>query len=72
VLRIGSIVLRVDDLERQTGFWQAALGYVWRDVQSDDFMLLRPRDGASISCDGARARSRAAQGATLFRSHSVR
>jgi catechol-2,3-dioxygenase len=26
-LRIGSIVLRVDDLERQTEFWEAALGY---------------------------------------------
>ena len=27
VLRIGSIVLRVDDLERQTEFWEAALDY---------------------------------------------
>jgi hypothetical protein len=24
-LRIGSIVLRVDDLQRQTAFWEAAL-----------------------------------------------
>ena len=31
MLRIGSIVLRVDDLERQTEFWEAALGYVRRD-----------------------------------------
>jgi predicted enzyme related to lactoylglutathione lyase len=45
VLRIGSIVLRVDDLRRQTAFWEAALDYVRRDVASDDFMLLRPRDG---------------------------
>jgi catechol 2,3-dioxygenase-like lactoylglutathione lyase family enzyme len=46
VLRIGSIVLRVDDLERQTEFWQAALDYVRRDNgQSDDFVLLGPRDG---------------------------
>ena len=45
VLRIGSIVLRVDDLQRQTEFWEAALGYVRRDMASDDFMLLRPRDG---------------------------
>ena len=45
MLRIGSIVLRVDDLQRQTEFWEAALDYVRRDVQSDDFMLLRPRDG---------------------------
>jgi hypothetical protein len=47
VLRIGSIDLRVDDLERQTEFWEAALDYVRRDVQSDDFMLLRPRVSAS-------------------------
>jgi catechol 2,3-dioxygenase-like lactoylglutathione lyase family enzyme len=46
VLRIGSIVLRVDDLERQTGFWQATLGYVRRDDgTSDDFVLLGPPDG---------------------------
>ena len=31
MLRIGSIVLRVDDLERQTEFWEAALDYVRRD-----------------------------------------
>jgi catechol-2,3-dioxygenase len=28
MIRIGSIVLRVDDLLRQTEFWEAALGYV--------------------------------------------
>ncbi len=46
MLRIGSIVLRVDDLERQTEFWEAALDYVRRDETSDDFVLLRPKDGA--------------------------
>jgi catechol 2,3-dioxygenase-like lactoylglutathione lyase family enzyme len=46
VLRIGSIVLRVDDLERQAEFWEAALGYVRRDeAASDDFVLLTPPDG---------------------------
>jgi predicted enzyme related to lactoylglutathione lyase len=45
MIRVGSIVLRVDDLQRQTEFWAAALDYVPRDDQSDDFMLLRPRDG---------------------------
>src|SRR6266511_1490573 len=45
VLRIGSIVLRVDDLQRQTEFWEAALDYVRRDLPSDDFMLLRPKAG---------------------------
>ena len=53
MLRIGSIVLRVDDLERQTEFWAAALDYVPRDQSSDDFVLLRPRDGIgpSLSLD---------------------
>jgi catechol 2,3-dioxygenase-like lactoylglutathione lyase family enzyme len=57
VLRIGSIVLRVDDLERQTAFWEAALGYVRRDETSDDFVLLRPRDGVgpNLSLDLARS-----------------
>jgi len=46
VLHIGSIVLRVDDLRRQTEFWQAALGYVRQDDGgSDDFVLLGPPDG---------------------------
>jgi predicted enzyme related to lactoylglutathione lyase len=45
MIRVGSIVLRVDDLRRQTEFWAAALDYVPRDDPSDDFKLLRPRDG---------------------------
>jgi catechol 2,3-dioxygenase-like lactoylglutathione lyase family enzyme len=45
MMRIGSIVLRVDDLKRQTEFWTAALDYMPRDGDDDDFALLRPRDG---------------------------
>jgi len=41
--RLGRSAL--DDLERQTQFWTAALDYLPRDEQSDDFVLLRPRDG---------------------------
>ena len=58
MLRIGSIVLRVDDLHRQTEFWQAALGYVRRDDgTSDDFVLLGPSDGAGphLSLDQVRS-----------------
>ncbi len=42
---IGSIVLRVADLRRQADFWSAALDYVARPEPSDDFLLLRPRNG---------------------------
>lgn len=45
MIRVGSIVLRVDDLQRQTKFWEAALGYVCRAGDSDDFVLLKPKDG---------------------------
>lgn len=57
MLRVGSIVLRVDDLERQAAFWQAALGYVRRADDSDDFVLLRPRDGAGPNLSLDRHRS---------------
>jgi predicted enzyme related to lactoylglutathione lyase len=52
VLRIGSIVLRVDDLQRQAAFWEAALDYVRHDMDHD-FTQLRPRDGVgpSLSLD---------------------
>jgi len=45
MVRIGSVVLRVDDLRRQAEFWTAALDYVPREERSDDFLLLRPRNG---------------------------
>jgi len=45
MIRVGSIVLRVDDLPRQAEFWEAALDYVRREGGDDDFALLRPRDG---------------------------
>ena len=53
MIRVGSIVIRVDDLERQTAFWTAALNYVPRVDDSDDFRLLRPRngEGPNISLD---------------------
>ena len=41
MLRVGSIVIRVDDLARQKAFWAAALDYVARDGDADDFVLLR-------------------------------
>lgn len=48
MIRVGSIVIRVDDLQRQKEFWSAALNYVPRGAErgdDDTFVLLRPRDG---------------------------
>jgi len=58
MLRVGSIVVRVDDLARQTAFWSAALGYVPREGPGDDdFVLLRPRDGVGPNLSLDRVRS---------------
>jgi catechol 2,3-dioxygenase-like lactoylglutathione lyase family enzyme len=57
MLRIGSVVIRVDDLERQTAFWTAALDYVAREDESDDFALLRPRNGTGPNVSLDRVRS---------------
>ena len=56
VLRVGSIVIRVDDLARQVAFWTAALDYVPR-LPADDFVLLQPRSGhgPNVSLDRARS-----------------
>lgn len=56
-MRVGSIVLRVDDLQRQSDFWAAALDYVPREGSSDDFALLRPRDGIGPNLSLDRHRS---------------
>jgi catechol 2,3-dioxygenase-like lactoylglutathione lyase family enzyme len=45
MLSIGSIVIRVDDLQRQMAFWQAALGFVPRPAPEDDFVILQSPDG---------------------------
>src|SRR3982751_830457 len=60
MLRVGSIVLRVDDLLRETEFWAAALDYVPRVDDSEDFRLLRPRngEGPNISLDQHHAADR--------------
>jgi len=57
MVRVGSIVLRVDNLQRQTEFWMAALDYIPREEESDDFMLLRPRNGVgpNMSLDQVRS-----------------
>jgi len=57
VIRIGSVVIRVDDMERQKAFWTAALDYVPREGDDDDFALLHPRDGVGPNVSLDRVRS---------------
>ena len=57
MIRVGSIVIRVDDIERQTAFWAAALGYEPRKGGDDDFVLLKPRDGVGPNVSLDRVRS---------------
>jgi catechol 2,3-dioxygenase-like lactoylglutathione lyase family enzyme len=60
MLRVGSIVIRVDDIEREASFWTAALGYVRRDGDDPTFALLHPpdRNGPNVSLDRVRAGER--------------
>jgi catechol 2,3-dioxygenase-like lactoylglutathione lyase family enzyme len=61
MVSIGSIVIRVDDLEKQKAFWTAALDYVPRGTERGDdegFSLLRPREGVAgpnVSLDRVRS-----------------
>jgi predicted enzyme related to lactoylglutathione lyase len=52
VIRVGSIVIRVGDIERQAEFWGNALGYE-RRIERGDFVLLAPPggDGPNVSLD---------------------
>jgi catechol 2,3-dioxygenase-like lactoylglutathione lyase family enzyme len=56
MIRIGSIVLRVDALERQAAFWTEALGYERVDMDHD-FVLLRPKNGVGPNLSLDRVRS---------------
>jgi catechol 2,3-dioxygenase-like lactoylglutathione lyase family enzyme len=45
MLRIGTVVVGVNDMRRAVRFWQQALGYVPRDEVEDDWVVLIPGDG---------------------------
>lgn len=48
MLRIGSIVWGVRDVERAVQFWSAALDYAPRGGDSPDWVLLKPRRGTGV------------------------
>ena len=56
MLRVGSIVIRTEDTERQVAFWTAALDYEVGH-RDEDFAILRPRDGSgpNLSLDQVQA-----------------
>ncbi|MEU5292561.1 VOC family protein [Streptomyces umbrinus] len=47
MLKIGSVVLGVEDVRRATAFWTEALGYVPREEPEDDWVVLVPPQGAT-------------------------
>lgn len=53
MLTVGSVVIRVNDLQRQIQFWTAALSYEVREPIDSDFALLRPSQGGgpNVSLD---------------------
>ncbi|WP_445156023.1 VOC family protein [Arthrobacter sp. Hor0625] len=53
MLSLGSIVIWVDNLDRQMRFWQSALGYAPRREPEDGFVILEPPGGSGtcISLD---------------------
>ena len=57
MLRVGPVVIRVEDLQRQLALWTAALDYEPAYEPEDDFALLRPRSGSgpNVSLDAARS-----------------
>jgi catechol 2,3-dioxygenase-like lactoylglutathione lyase family enzyme len=45
MLRIGTVVVGVNDMRRAVRFWEQALGYVPRDEVEDDWAVLIPSGG---------------------------
>ncbi|MFP5298933.1 MAG: VOC family protein [Actinomycetota bacterium] len=52
MLRVGTVVMGVQDLHRAAAFWCAALGYVFRDGEpapDEDFTVLVPAEGTGTA-----------------------
>jgi hypothetical protein len=62
VMRVGSIVVRVDDLPRQLAFWTMALDYVPREPPEGGWAVLRPRTGGGPNISLSARPSRVQQG----------
>lgn len=49
MLKIGTTVMGVEDIDRAAAFWIGALGYDFRRPPSDDWAILDPPDGQGPS-----------------------
>ena len=56
MIKIGSIVWGVTDIERAAAFWTEALGYEQKGEMSDDWAMLVPKDGRGIQLTSPKAR----------------
>jgi catechol-2,3-dioxygenase len=56
-LSVGAVVLRVEDLERMSAFWAAALDLEPREPPEADWVSLRPRSGSGPHLSLDRRRS---------------
>ena len=56
MIRVGSVVIRVTDLQKQAEFWSRVLDYQ-RHIDRPDFVVLSPRQGGgpNISLDTMRS-----------------
>lgn len=57
MLTIGSLLLRVNDLDAQIKFWSEALDYRVTNHMDHNFMFLRPKTGEGIGLALSPARS---------------
>ena len=57
MIRIGSIVWGVQNIDRAVEFWSAALDYIPKGEKSDDWAMLIPKSGPGIQLSIAKVSS---------------
>ena len=48
-VRVGSVVIDCNDLDRMFAFWAAALGYLPREEPEDDWVVLRDPSSSNVN-----------------------
>lgn len=72
MVRVGSIVIRVDDLQKQAEFWSNTLHYR-RHIDRPDFVVLSPTEGEgpNISLDTMHSEMHLPRGFTLISTPTI-